>query len=357
MKHSYIEAIRLAFDHSLESDPSVMLFGLGVGDVGAVFGTTSGLQTKYGESRVFDIPLSENAVTGMALGLAIQGFRPIMVHQRSDFSFTSAEQIINQISKTKYMSNDLYQVPIVIRMIVGRGWGQGPTHAQAPHAIYSHVPGLRVVAPSSPSDGYQLMRAAISSNEPVIFVEHRWLHQTIEEFDVKCDNSSLEQSKIVLSGNDVSLISLSYGVLECLKIAAVFSEFGVSCEVINLRTVKPLDVNTILTSVSKSRRGVVWDIGHLLYGVSGEISSNLNENLFGRLLNPLLRFGLPDEPTPSSPFLASKHYVEIDQALLKINTHFGLGVSPDKLINRRREIYPFKTVLRDQPDMGQVGPF
>jgi pyruvate/2-oxoglutarate/acetoin dehydrogenase E1 component len=357
MKHNYIEAVRLAFDHALESDPAVMLFGLGVGDVGAVFGTTSGLQAKYGEDRVFDIPLSENAVTGIALGLAIQGLRPIMVHQRSDFSFTSAEQIINQISKTKYMSKDLYQVPIVIRMIVGRGWGQGPTHSQAPHAIYSHVPGLRVVAPSSPSDGYQLMRASISSDEPVIFLEHRWLHQTTEEFNIKGDNSSLEQAKIVLSGSDLSLISLSYGVLECLKIATVFSEFGVSCEVVNLRTIKPLDLNTILASVSKCRRGVIWDIGHLLYGVSAEISSNLNESLFGQLLNSPLRFGLPDEPTPSSPFLASKHYIEIDHALLKINTHFALGISPDKLISYRREIFPFKTVLRDQPDMGQVGPF
>ena len=357
MKHTYIEAIRLALDHSLESDASVMLFGLGVGDVGAVFGTTSGLPAKYGDSRVFDVPLSENAVTGMALGLAIQGLRPIMVHQRSDFSFTSAEQIINQLAKTKYMSNDQYEVPIVIRMIVGRGWGQGPTHAQAPHAIYSHIPGLRVVAPSSPSDGYQLLRAAVSSNDPVIFLEHRWLHQTTEEFEVRCDDSSLIQSKIVLSGNDISLISLSYGVLECLKIANVLSEFGISCEVVNLRTVKPLDMETILTSVSKCRRGVVWDIGHLMYGVSAEIASNLNEKLFGHLLNAPLRFGLPDEPTPSSPFLASKHYVEIDQALLNINSHFGLGISPDKLIGFRREAFPFKTILRDQPDMGEVGPF
>jgi len=357
MKLTYTEAMRLALDHALESDSSVMLFGLGVGDVGGVFGSTKGLQAKYGESRVFDIPLSENAVTGMALGLAIQGFRPIMVHQRSDFSFISAEQIINQISKTKYMSNDLYKVPIVIRMIVGRGWGQGPTHAQAPHALYSYVPGLRVVAPFSPSDGYQLLRAAVSCDEPIIFLEHRWLHQTTEDFTPQCDGSTIENSKVVLGGSDISLISLSYGVLECLKIANVFSQFGVNCEVLNLRTTKPLDNNTIVTSVSKSKRAAFWDIGHLQFGISAEITSILTEELFSELLNPVLRFGLPDEPTPSSPFLASRHYVEIDTALLRINDHFGLGISSKELIERRQEMFPFKTILRDQPDVGEVGPF
>ena len=357
MKYSFTESVKMALDHTLQDNESVMLFGLGVGDVGGVFGTTSGLQDKYGMSRVFDIPLSENAVTGMALGLAIQGYRPIMVHQRSDFSFTSAEQIINQISKTKYMSNDEYEVPVVIRMIVGRGWGQGPTHAQAPHAIYSHIPGLRVVAPSSPSDGYNLLRGAVESSDPVIFIEHRWLHQTIEEFEPKSESFEIEKAKVLVSGSDISLISLSYGVLECIKLAKVLSQFGTSCEVVNLRSVKPLDKSTLLESASKTKNVLFWDIGHRDFGISSEVTRVLHSELFSRLEKPILSFGLPNEPTPSSPFLASNHYVELDRALLEINHHFDLGHSPEELQDSRQRLFPYKSLLRDQPDIGEVGPF
>ena len=196
MSLTYINYINQAFEESLRDDPKVLLFGLGVGDVGAVFGSTANLQSKHGSDRVFDIPLSENAVTGMALGLAMQGFRPVMMHQRADFSFTSAEQIINQIAKTSYLSGDTYKVPLVIRMIVGRGWGQGPTHAQSPHSIFSHVPGLRVVAPATPLDGYHLMKESITSDDPVIFIEHRWLHQTVERSMSSLLKQSINQARM-----------------------------------------------------------------------------------------------------------------------------------------------------------------
>lgn len=357
MKLTYIEAIKLAFDHSLAQEEKVMLFGLGVGDVGGVFGTTLGLQDKYGTDRVFDIPLSENAITGMALGLSIQGFRPIMVHQRADFSFTSAEQIINQIAKTEYMSNDRYKVPIVIRMIVGRGWGQGPTHAQAPHAFFSHVPGLNVVAPASPSDGYHLLRAAINTDSPVIFIEHRWLHQTAEEFVPDDAVPSIECSKIVRDGNAATLVSLSYGVLECLKIAEVFDFFGISLEVINLRSIKPWDQKTVLTSAARTKKIAIWDIGHKEFGVTAEISHVIQNTLFGSLLAPVERFGLPSEPTPSSPFLAIAHYEDLDRALLQLNSSFGFQINPDLLISVREKILPHRSIFQDQPDVGEVGPF
>lgn len=357
MKYTYIEAIKLAFDHSLDQDKKVMLFGLGVGDVGGVFGTTLGLQEKYGSDRVFDIPLSENAITGMALGLSIQGFRPIMVHQRSDFSFTSAEQIINQVAKTGYMSNERYKVPIVIRMIVGRGWGQGPTHAQAPHAFFSHVPGLNVVAPASPSDGYQLLRAAVNLDAPVIFIEHRWLHQTTEEFLPSKTVPDIFSSKIVRSGSAATLVSLSYGVLECLKIADVFANFGVNLEVINLRSIKPWDQEAIISSVARTKKIAIWDIGHKEFGVSAEISHVIHNSLFGNLLAPIERFGLPSEPTPSSPFLAMAHYEDLDNALLRLNSSFGFQISPALLISTREKMYPHRSIFQDQPDVGEVGPF
>jgi pyruvate/2-oxoglutarate/acetoin dehydrogenase E1 component len=357
MRFTYIEAMRLAFDHSLAQDKQIMLFGLGVGDVGGVFGTTLGLQEKYGSDRVFDIPLSENAITGMALGLSIQGFRPIMVHQRSDFTFTSAEQIINQIAKTEYMSNKRYKVPIVIRMIVGRGWGQGPTHAQAPHAIFSHVPGLTVVAPASPSDGYHLLRAALKIDCPVIFIEHRWLHETNEEFEPSDVLPSIASSKIVRSGSAATVVSLSYGVLECLKIADVFNHFGISIEVINLRSIKPWDHQTIIASTARTKKLAIWDIGHKEFGVSAEISHVIQNALFGELLAPVERFGLPSEPTPSSPFLAMKHYEDLDQAILRLNSSFEFGLNPELLISTRKKLHPHRTIFQDQPDVGEVGPF
>ena len=135
MSISYIEAIKLAFEEALNTDPKVLIFGLGVGDVGGVFGSTTGLSKEFGAERVFDIPLSENSVTGMALGLSMRGFKPIMIHQRADFSFTAAEQIINQIAKFRYLSTKQLGIHLVIRMIIGRGWGQGPTHAQSPHSL------------------------------------------------------------------------------------------------------------------------------------------------------------------------------------------------------------------------------
>lgn len=347
----------MALDEMLSDDERVMLFGLGVTDVGGVFGTTRGLQEKFGASRVFDIPLSENAVTGMALGLSLRGFRPILVHQRADFSFTAAEQVINQIAKTQFLSSTGRDLPLVIRMIVGRGWGQGPTHAQSPHAIFCHVPGLTVMAPATPSDGYHLLKNALNSNNPVIFMEHRWLHQTTEDFSPSQSLTSFVGARTLKKGNDLTLISLSYGVLELMKIAEVLAEVDIYCDVINLRTIKPLDTDVILESVMRTRKAVVWDIGHRAFGISSEISHLLSSSLFGRLDAPILTLGLPDEPTPSSPFLAMNHYMDIDSALTKIDHHFALESDTETLISRRKALFPYKSIYRDQPDIGEVGPF
>jgi len=357
MHHTYISLLNQAFDECLEYDSKVMLFGLGVGDVGAVFGSTANLQSKYGPERVFEIPLSENAVTGMALGLAIQGFRPVMMHQRADFSFTSAEQIINQIAKTSYMSGGVYKVPLVIRMIVGRGWGQGPTHAQSPHAIFSHVPGLQVVAPATPMDGYHLMKQSIASDDPVIFLEHRWLHQINEKPITNESVPSIFDASIIKSGNDLTLISLSYGVTECLKIAEVLSQIGINAEVVNLRSIQPIDKVRILQSVKKTKKAAILDIGHIEFGITGEISHIINSGLFGSLSHPVLRFGLPREPTPSSAALALDHYPLIEKMLGDLNEHFQLNFNLDKAINIFNEKFPYKSKYKDQPDGGSVGPF
>lgn len=357
MKFTYAEAIHTAFDHALSANDKTMLFGLGVGDVGAVFGTTAGLAEKFGGQRVFDIPLSENAVTGMALGLSMRGFQPIMMHQRADFSFTSAEQIINQIAKSRYMSNDEFRISIVIRMIVGRGWGQGPTHAQSPHALYSTIPGLSVVAPSTPSEGYALMMSSIESGEPVIFIEHRWLHQTLEEFEPAATKMEIGSANTLREGKDITLISLSLGVLECLKISEILSCFDIECEVISLRTIRPLDYDLIFKSVSHTGRAVFWDTGHLEFGLSGEISKFIHTSLFSKLHFSVLSLGLPNEPTPSSPFLAANHYIDVLHGALRIIDHFSLGINPKEVEAVYKNRFASKSVFRDQPEVGEVGPF
>ena len=357
MSLTYTHYINKAFDESLRDDPRVLLFGLGVGDVGAVFGSTANLQSKYGSDRVFEIPLSENAVTGMALGLAMQGFRPVMMHQRADFSFTSAEQIINQIAKTSYMSGDIYKVPLVIRMIVGRGWGQGPTHAQSPHAIFSHIPGLQVVAPATPMDGYHLMKESIYSDNPVIFIEHRWLHQTVEKSNNELIMPNINGARIMKSGSDLTLISLSYGVIECLKIAEVLAELNLKVEVINLRSIQPWDKSTVIQSVTKTKKAMLLDTGHIEFGLTGEISSVLYSELFNSLSHPILRFGLPMEPTPSSAALAIDHYPSIENMLQKIKIHFGFNFDSKEAIKIFVDKFPYKTKHQDQPDVGIIGPF
>ena len=357
MTKTYIDLLNLAFDESLEHDSKVMLFGLGVGDIGSVFGSTVNLQSKYGSERVFEIPLSENAATGMALGLAMQGFRPVMMHQRADFSFTSAEQIINQIAKASYTSGDVFKVPLVIRMIVGRGWGQGPTHAQSPHAIFSHVPGLQVVAPATPVDGYHLMKQSITSDKPVVFIEHRWLHQTIEKLNLNEHVPGFSEAKIMKSGKDLTLISLSYGVIESIKIAEVLSEFDLSIEVINLRSIQPWDKSAILKSAQKTKKVVLLDTGHIEFGLTGEISSTIYSELFSELSNPILRFGLPMEPTPSSAALAIDHYPTVEKMLEEINVHFELNFDLEKAIGIFNRKFPYKSKHKDQPDTGVVGPF
>lgn len=356
-KHTFIELVREAFRFSLENDSSVRIFGLGVPDPKGVFGSTTGLQEEFGVNRVFDIPLSENAITGFALGLAMCGLRPVMNHQRADFAFTSMEQITNQISKLRYTTQGRFSAPLVLRMIVGRGWGQGPTHAQSPHSLYSGIPGLKVVMPSTPQDAYWLTRQAIDDEEPVIIIEHRWLHQMVGAVDISQSYGSISKSEVLVKGEHLSLFSMSYGTLECLKVAKIFSLFGIGIRIVNLRTVSPLDTTGILESVRSTRNAAVLDVSHPNFGVASEISSIIHESLFETLEKNVLRLGNKYEPTPSAPFLAKNHYANVEQIALTLNNHFKFGLNSRELAEASESLSPKKSIYDDQPDIGNVGPF
>ncbi len=345
---SFAEALCEAQAYCLEANTNVYVMGLGVPDPKGIFGYTLGLQERFGEKRVFDIPLSENAITGVALGSAITGMRPILTHQRVDFALVSIEQIVNQAAKWHYMFGGKMQAPIVIRMIVGRGWGQGPQHSQSLHAWFAHIPGLRVIMPCTARDAKGMLIAAVEDNNPVICLEHRWLYGLKDEVPEEDYRVSLEQSRVMQPGRDITLIGVSYMTLECLRAAELLKKHGVSAEVIDLRVIRPIDKKTLLKSVEKTRRVLIVDHGHVFAGISAEISAMLTESLFKNLISPPVRLGLPDYPTPTSPSLADHYYPQSHQ----------IGNRALELCGRKPEMTPGIQKRRlDQPDSSFEGPF
>lgn len=358
MPISFAQATRLALVDALQSDSKVVLMGLGVADPKGIFGTTTGLQAQFGRERVFDIPLSENALTGVALGMAMMGLRPIFTHQRADFSFTSAEQLINQVAKTIFTTCGKYEVPLVVRIIVGRGWGQGPTHAQAPHGLYAGIPGLRVVAPSTPRDAYTMMRLAIDDPNPVIVLEHRWLHDVAtEQIPGLSAGDKLYEAEIVVSGDALTLVGVSYGLVDAARVVKVFLEFGIQIELINLRSISPLDTTTLLDSVVRTKNMAMIDIAAPNYSLGAEISRVISEVGWDHLEKPPLMIGPRFGAVPSSPQLAKLHYPSLEEMTIRINERFDFGLPKDALKACCRDMFPQRTKFGDLPEAGLIGPF
>lgn len=305
---SFSEAILEATDQALGKDPNTFLMGLGVDDVKGIFGTTVDLYKKYGKERVFDTPVSENALTGIAIGAATLGKRPILTHQRIDFALLSLDQIINNAAKWHFMFGGQLKAPVTIRMIIGRGWGQGPQHSQSLQALFGHIPGLKVVMPSSSYDAKGLLLSSIFDNNPVIFLEHRWLYSVKGPVPVNFYEVPLGLAHVLEEGKDLTLVGVSYMTLEAYRTAQFFKKRGIQIEVIDLRSIKPLDKETILKSVEKTGRLVVADTGHLTYGVSAEIIALATESKFSALKSAPIRVASPDIPTPTSPALSKYYY-------------------------------------------------
>lgn len=346
----FYEAIREAIDQSMHKDPSVYLFGLGVPDPKGIFGTTLGLQQKYGSTRVMDIPCAENAMTGIAIGSALVGMRPILTHQRVDFALLSLDQIVNQAAKWHYMFAGHQSVPLVIRMIIGRGWGQGPQHAQSLECLFSHIPGLKVVCPTTPYDAKGLLMASIQDNNPVIFFEHRWLHNIIGEVPEEGYTVPLGKGRIVCDGGDVTIVTFSYMVLESIKAANFLKKYGINCEVIDLRSLRPLDTSIFLQSIRKTGRLLVIDNDWKTAGIGAEIVSTVVENSMECLKKAPVRIGFPECPSPSSPAL-SPHFYPRAKDIAKNVCHLMDVEIPDN------EIPIMHSGPLDIPDTSFTGPF
>lgn len=347
---SYAEAIRDGFAVALERDPRVMLMGLGVPDPKGFFGTTTGLQEKFGEDRVMDMPCSENGMTGVVLGAAINGLRPIINHQRLDFALLSMDPICTQAAKWHYMFGGVMKMPVVFRMIIGRGWGQGPQHSQCLHSWFAHIPGLKVVMPTSAHDAKGLLIAAIEDDNPVVFLEHRWLHHVKGHVPPGYYTVPIGPARQVRPGKDVSIFALSYMVLEAMEAAEKLAMIGIDAEVIDLRTLRPLDTTLIIESVRKTGRMVVADTGWALAGMSAEIIAVATESAFTSLKAAPRRVCFPDCPTPTSPSLAAEYYPRSGHIVAAVRQTFGLAADATDLL------VPAGVEL-DKPNPFFTGPF
>jgi len=323
---SVAEAIRDATRQCMQADNKVVVIGEGVPDPKAIFGTTRGLLEEFGESRVFDMPLSENCVTGVCMGMALSGFRPILVHQRIDFSLLSMDQIVNGAAKWLYTFNGQSPVPIVIRMVIGRGWGGGPQHTQSLQAMYASVPGLKVVMPSNPRDSKGMLISAIRDSNPVIFIEHRWLHSVKDSVSNAMFEAPLDKARIVRSGKDLTVTAFSYQVLEALQIAEEFRSIGIEIEVIDMRSARPLDISTVSRSVGKTGVLVCLDTAPRTGCLSSEIVSAVIERSWNSIKTAPLIIGCPDHPVPTSHHLANHYYPEAHQVACRMADHLNLKV-------------------------------
>lgn len=304
---SYPEAIKEAISQEMERDHSVIIFGLGVDDPKGTIGTTKGLAQRFGRERVFDTPLSEDGMTGVAVGAALCGLRPIHVHIRMDFLLLAMNQIINMAVKMRYMFGGSVFVPLVIRSIIGKSWGQGPQHSQSIYPLFMNIPGLKIVAPSTPYDAKGCLIQAIRDNNPVIFIEHRLLYYQKGYVPKNQYAVPFAKARILLKGSDITLVGISQMAVECLRAARYLRELGINAEVIDLLSLFPLDMDTIASSVLKTRRLIVVDNGWITCGAGAEITSRLLEK---GIPNDIVvqRMGFAFTPCPTTPILEQYFY-------------------------------------------------
>jgi len=317
---TYMEAIREALYQSMAADERVFLLGEGIDDPGGIFGTTDGLVDKFGKERVMDIPLAENGLTGIAMGAAMAGLRPVFIHMRMDFLPICMDQILNHIAKWSYMFAGKVKVPIVIRTLIGRGWGSAAQHSQSLHALFNHIPGLRVAMPASPYDAKGLLLASINLEEPVLMIEHRWLYDRVGHVPEERYEVPLGAGIIRRQGQDITVVAISQMVPEAIKAAETLAREGIEVEVIDPRTIDPLDEEMIFQSVHKTGKLIVADQGWRNNGVAAEISARVTENCFYNLTAPIARVTLPDVPTPGSCALENAFYIDSSDIVRTVYT-------------------------------------
>jgi len=304
-----IQAVNLALDEAMGLDPNVILLGEDIADgqEGGIVGVTKGLSTKYGSSRVRSTPISEQAIIGAAIGAAIVGMRPVAEIMLMNFTTVAMDMIVNHAAKLRYMSGGQTHVPLTIRTMTGAGFGTGGQHADYLEAWFAHTAGMKVVAPSSPADAYGLMLSCIFDEDPCLFIENMPSYWTPGTPPQVGQRIPLGQAKVLREGSDVTVISYSRMVQDCAAVAEKLAKEGIQVELIDLRTISPLDQASLLRSVAKTRRAVVVHEAVRRFGVGAEIAALLHEHLFGELKAPVQRVGANHSPVPFSKTLEMAH--------------------------------------------------
>jgi pyruvate dehydrogenase E1 component beta subunit len=316
------KAITLGLRRALENDDKVVIMGEDVGKLGGVFRITDGLQKDFGEERVIDTPLAESGIIGTAIGLAIRGYRPVCEIQFDGFVYPAYDQIVSQVAKMHYRSQGRVRVPMVIRIPFGGGIGAVEHHSESPEAYFAHTAGLKVVACSTPNDAYWMIQQAITSDDPIVFLEPKRRYWEKGELDLDSPSSPLHASRVVQPGTDVTVVTYGPLVRTCLDAAAAALEDGRSLEVVDLRTISPLDLDPVYESVRRTGRCVVVHEAPSNISVSAEVAARVTEKCFYSLEAPVLRVTGFDTPYPAAR-VEEEYLPDLDRVLDAVDRSFG----------------------------------
>jgi 2-oxoisovalerate dehydrogenase E1 component beta subunit len=297
---SMVQALNEALRSCLDDDPKVLLLGEDIGALGGVFRVTDGLAKDFGEARVVDTPLGEAGIIGAAVGLAMRGYRPVCEIQFDGFVFPAVDQLVTQVAKLRNRSRGLLSMPITVRIPFGGGIGAIEHHSESPESYFAHTPGLKVVAPSTPADAFAMLRQAIASDDPVIFLEPKRRYWDKGVVDWAAPPAPLHAAAVLRAGADVTLVGYGPTVRTCLDAATVAGQEGRSVEVIDLRSISPMDTEAVLSSVRRTGRLVIATEAHASFGPASELAARVQESAFYSLEAPVLRVTGYDTPYPPS---------------------------------------------------------
>lgn len=324
MKLSYAQAISIGIKEEMLKDKTITIIGEDIGLYGGVYKATAGLYDFFGDGRVKDTPISESAILGVAIGASILGYKTIVEIMYLDFLTIASDQLVNHAAKLHYMSGGKIKVPIVVRTQGGAGIRNAAQHSQSLEAWYMHIPGIKVVMPSNVYDAKGLIKSSILDDNPVIFIEHKKCYSIEEDIPKTEYYVPIGKAKILMEGSDLTIISNSFMIYVAKSISNFLKkEYKISCEVIDLRTLKPLDVDTILNSVIKTNNVVIINEACKTGNIASEIISIIQERVFDYLDNPIMRICAPDTPVPYSPELEDFYIINKDESVNKILKHFN----------------------------------
>lgn len=342
---TYPAAIREAFEQEMSRDDSVIVMGLCVDDPKGILGTTSGLLEKFGPKRIFDTPLAEDGMTGVAIGAALAGLRPIHIHIRMDFVLLAVNQIVNMAAKMSHMYGGALHVPLVIRTLIGKSWGQGAQHSQSVYPLFMNIPGLKIVAPSTPFDAKGILIQSIRDNNPVIMVEHRLLYYQKGYVPEEIYTCPIGKARIMTEGTDITLLGISQMLIECLRARKYLEEAGISAEVIDPISLSPLDMDAIIKSVLKTGRLIIVENAWLPCAAGAEIIARLVEQKIAMDID-IQRIGFAFVPCPTTPTLERLFYPDAEK----------IAVTAHKMLNPNEDRWQPKSTL-ELEEVEFKGPF